>query len=74
MVGRGSDEGRTAEERMGKDVMQTRESLADVAKGCVLRMVENEKGGGVEEESGIVCLQAHYSTLQCSPRERESTP
>lgn len=67
----GSNEGRRAEERMGTDVMQTRESLADVAKGCVLRMVENEKGGGVEKESGIVCLQAHYSTLQCSPRERE---
>lgn len=59
---------------MGEDVMQTRESLADVAKGCVLRMVENEKGRrGVEKESGIVCLQAHYSTLQCNPREREHT-
>lgn len=59
---------------MGKDVMQTRESLTDVAKGCVLRMVENERGGGVEKERGIVCFQAHYSTLQCNPREGESTP
>lgn len=56
---------------MGKDVVQTRESLTDVAKGCVLRMVANERGGGVEKERGIVCFQAHYSTLQCNPRERE---
>lgn len=69
--GRGRDEGRRAGERVGKDVMQTRESLTDVAKTCVLRMVENGRGGGVEKERGIVCLQAHYSTLQCNPRERE---
>lgn len=30
----------------GKDDMQSRESLTDVAKGCVLRVVENKRGGG----------------------------
>lgn len=58
---------------MGKDDMQSSESLTDVAKGCVLRVVENKRGGGgggVEKKRGIFCLQARYSTLQCYPGER----
>lgn len=57
--------------------MQSRESLTDVAKACVLRVVENKRRGGggggmegVEKERGMDCLQARYSTLQCYPRER----
>lgn len=36
---------------MGKDVMQTKASLTDVAEGCVQRMVENRRRGGCREQS-----------------------
>lgn len=36
--------------------MQSRGSLTDVAKGCALRVEENEIGGGVDKERGIDCL------------------
>lgn len=41
---------RDKEERGWKDDVQRRESLTDVVKGCVLRVVENKRGGGVEKE------------------------
>lgn len=49
---------------MGKDVMQTKASLTDVAEGCVQRMVENRRRGGCREQSAY----KHFSVAE--ERER----
>ena len=63
---------------MGKDDMQSSESLTDVAKGCVLRVAENKRGGGgggggcrERERDSLLTSTLQYTSVL--PR-RESTP
>lgn len=49
---------------MGKGVMQTKESLTDVAKACVLRMVENKRGGDAEKErNSLLTCTLQYTSV-----------
>lgn len=57
----------------GKCGMQSRESLTDVAKGCVLRVVENKRGGGCRERERDRLLTSMLQYTSVLPK-RESTP
>lgn len=57
----------------GKDDMQSRESLADVEKGYVLRVVENKRGGGCRERERHRLLTSTLQYTSVLPK-RESTP
>ena len=59
----------------GKDDMQSRESLTDVEKGCVLRVVENKRGGGgcrERERDRLLTSTLQYTSL-LPQRERTMT-
>lgn len=57
----------------GKEDMQSGESLTDVAKGCVLRVVENKRGGGCGEGERDRLLTSTLQYTSVLPR-RECTP
>jgi len=49
----------------GKDDMRSRESLSDVARGCVLRVVENRRGGGCKgrERDRLLTSTLQYTSV-----------